>query len=160
MVIEDSKCSPKKFLLEGSLSGLLKWLRFMGYPAEIVSQKLTLEIILKNLDKFFLVTSQETAKILENLGANYLFLPKENLKAQFFYLLYKLKLKPDLCLDLCSLCGEKLIPVKKEDFKERIPEKVWERYKEFNYCPRCDKLYWAGDHIKRLKTRFRELVKY
>ncbi|MGC9141845.1 MAG: Mut7-C RNAse domain-containing protein [Caldimicrobium sp.] len=148
----------KTFFLEASLSGLCKWLRFLGYKAIIATGKLTKEEILKNQDKFFLITSPKTAEILDKLQIDYLLLPRDSLRTQLLILLGKLNLKPELSLDLCTLCGTKLIPIKKEAFKERIPPKVWEKYSEFNYCPKCDKLYWKGDHIKRLKRRFKKLI--
>ncbi|MGB9761460.1 MAG: hypothetical protein C0197_04580 [Caldimicrobium thiodismutans] len=148
----------KTFFLEASLSGLCKWLRFLGYKAIIATGKLTKEEILKNQDKFFLITSPKTAEILDKLQIDYLLLPRDSLRTQLLILLGKLNLKPELSLDLCTLCGTKLIPIKKEAFKERIPPKVWEKYSEFNYCPKCDKLYWEGDHIKRLKRRFKKLI--
>ncbi len=148
----------KTFFLEASLSGLCKWLRFLGYKAIIATGKLTKEEILKNQDKFFLITSPNTAEILDKLQIDYLLLPRDSLRTQLLILLGKLNLKPELSLDLCTLCGTKLIPIKKEAFKERIPPKVWEKYSEFNYCPKCDKLYWEGDHIKRLKRRFKKLI--
>ncbi|MGC8872233.1 MAG: Mut7-C RNAse domain-containing protein [Caldimicrobium sp.] len=148
----------KTFFLEASLLGLCKWLRFLGYKAIIATGKLTKEEILKNQDKFFLITSPKTAEILDKLQIDYLLLPRDSLRTQLLILLGKLNLKPELSLDLCTLCGTKLIPIKKEAFKERIPPKVWEKYSEFNYCPKCDKLYWEGDHIKRLKRRFKKLI--
>lgn len=146
------------FLLEASLHGLAKWLRFMGINTLTLNEKITTEIIQKHTDKFFLVTSKATAQILEKMGINFLLLPRGPLKAQLTFLLLKLELKPSLSLELCSICGEKLIPVKKDLFKERIPPKVWELCEDFNYCARCDKLYWEGDHVKRMWERFRALI--
>jgi uncharacterized protein with PIN domain len=149
----------RDFFLEASLSGLAKWLRFMGYRVSLAEKKITPEVISNNQDKFFLITSPETASLLERHHLSYLLLPRGSLKQQLFFLIHKLNLKSSLSLDICTLCGEKLISVKKEDFRERIPPKVWERYQDFNYCPKCDKLYWEGDHIKRLRKRFRALLK-
>lgn len=149
----------KIFFLEASLSGLAKWLRFMGYKAELTKKKITPKVISENQDKFFLITSFETASLLEKYNLKYLLLPRGSLKQQLFFLIHKLNLKTSLSLDICTLCGEKLILVKKEDFRDKIPPKVWKRYKKFNYCPKCDKLYWEGDHIKRLKKRFKAFLK-
>lgn len=154
------KPSEKTFFLEASLSGLAKWLRFMGIKTEISDRKITLEEIQRNKDKFFLITSQETAQILEKMNLNYLLLPRGELKTQLLYVIHKLDLSTNLTLNLCSLCGEKLIPVDKELFKEKIPPKVFEKYREYNYCPKCDKLYWQGDHIKRLKKKFKKLLSF
>lgn len=148
----------KIFYLEASLTGLAKWLRFVGLKAVIAKNKITTREILQNKDKFFLITSYETAKILEKYHIDYLLLPRENLKNQLKFFFYYFNLPRKLSLDICSLCGEPLIPVKKENFKEKIPTKVWEKYNTYNYCPKCDKLYWEGDHVQRIKKKFKELL--
>lgn len=148
----------KIFYLEASLVGLAKWLRFMGLKVEITKNKITPREILQNKAKFFLITSYETAKLLEKYHVDFLLLPRDSLKNQLNFFLFYFNLTPKLSLNICSLCGEPLIPVKKEDFKEKIPPKVWRKYSTYNYCPKCDKLYWEGDHIKRLKKKFKELL--
>ncbi|AEH23375.1 protein of unknown function DUF82 [Thermodesulfobacterium geofontis OPF15] len=148
-----------EFFLEAGLKGLNKWLRFFGYKTQVCENKIDKEIILKHKDKIFLITSPSTAKLLEKAGIKYLLLPRESLKAQLTVLVHKLNLNTELKLNLCSICGEELISVKKEDFKELIPLKVYQFYNEFNYCPKCKKLYWEGDHIKRLKERLKNLIK-
>ncbi|MCS7150719.1 MAG: Mut7-C RNAse domain-containing protein [Caldimicrobium sp.] len=147
------------FYLEASLSGLAKWLRFLGYEAILEKGKITPDKIITYKDKIFLITSLVTAELLEKAGLRYLLLPRESLSAQLFFLIHKLGLKAELSLDICTICGERLLPAKKEEFHDRIPPKVWKRYRDFNYCPRCDKLYWEGDHIKRIKRKFRKLIK-
>ncbi len=147
-----------KFFLEASLKGLNKWLRFFGYKTWVCEGKITREEILKHRDKIFLITSPATAETLEKAGVKYLLLPRESLKSQLVLLVNKLNLNTELKLNICSICGEELIPVNKEDFKELIPPKAYQFYDEFNYCPRCKKLYWEGDHIKRLKKRLRTLL--
>ncbi len=146
------------FILEGSLKGLNKWLRFLGYRTEICEKKITKETLLQNKDKVFLITSLETAEIAKKIGVKFLLLPKENLKTQLFMVITKFNLTPKLKLDLCSLCGEKLIPVQKENFKDEIPPRVYQSINKYNYCLKCKKLYWEGDHIKRLKEKFRKLL--
>lgn len=148
-----------EFFLEGSLKGLNKWLRFLGYKTIVWENKITKEEIFKYKDKIFLLTSLSTAKILEKAGIKYVLLPRDELKAQILLLINKLNLNTELKLNICSICGEELISVKKEEFKELIPPKVYQFYNEFNYCPNCKKLYWEGDHIKRLKEKFERLIK-
>jgi len=147
-----------EFFLEASLKGLNKWLRFLGYKTEICEGKITKEEVFKHKNKFFLITSPKTAEILGKAGIKYLLLPRDTLKAQFKMLINKLNLNTELKLNICSICGKELVPVKKEAFKDLIPPKVYQFYDEFNYCPRCKKLYWQGDHIKRLEERLKSLV--
>ncbi|QER42332.1 hypothetical protein F1847_06085 [Thermodesulfobacterium sp. TA1] len=147
-----------KFFLEESLKGLGKWLRFIGFQVIFCKGKITDQEILKHKDCFFLITSPETASKLEKAGVKFLLLPRENLKTQLKLCINRLNLTTDLQLNICTLCGTELIPVNKEDFKDLIPEKVYRFYNEFNYCPLCQKLYWEGDHIKRLKEKFKKLI--
>jgi len=146
------------FYLESSLRGLAKWLRFLGYKAEFAQHRIDLKTVLENREKFFLITSEETARMLEKAGANFLLLPRDNLKAQIKRLLNKLNLDPELKLDICTVCGVDLIPVNKEDYKEKIPPKAYELYDEFNLCPSCGRVYWEGDHVQRIKEKWKELT--
>jgi len=147
-----------EFFLEASLKGLNKWLRFLGYKTTICKNKITRKEILKHKNKIFLITSPITAEFLEKVGVKYLLLPRDSLKAQLKMLVNKLNLNTELKLNVCSLCGEELVSVKKEAFKDLIPPKVYQFYDEFNYCPQCKKLYWQGDHIKRLEERLKSLI--
>ena len=146
------------FYLESSLRGLAKWLRFLGYKAEIAQHRIELKTVLENREKFFLITSEETARMLENAGAEFLLLPRDNLKAQIKRLLNKLNLDPELKLDICTICGVELISVSKEDYKEKIPPKAYELYDEFNLCPSCGRIYWEGDHVQRIKEKWKNLI--
>ncbi len=147
-----------KFFLEGALKGLAKWLRFFGYVAKVWEKRLEWEVIYKHRDWFFLITSPETARLLDRAGLKYVLLPRDSVKKQLRFLIKKLEIKPELSLDICSVCGEKLIPVSKEEVKGKVPERVYKLYQEFNYCPGCGRIYWQGDHIKRLYQRLKAIV--
>jgi uncharacterized protein with PIN domain len=147
-----------KFFLEGSLKGLAKWLRFFGYTAEVWEKRLEWEVIYKHKDWYFLITSPETARLLDKAGLKYALLPREDLKKQLRFLIKKLEIDPKLSLDRCSVCGEKLVPVSKESIKDRVPPRVYKFYEEFNYCPGCGRIYWEGDHIKRLRERLKKFI--
>ena len=146
------------FYLEASLTGLAKWLRFLGYRVEVSRGKINLDTILENRDKFFLITSEETAKILEKVGVKYLLLPRMGLRAQLKHLIIKLNLNTELKLNICTICGVELVPIKKEAYRERIPQKAYELYEEFNLCPSCGRVYWEGDHVKRIKRKWQDLI--
>jgi uncharacterized protein with PIN domain len=143
-----------KFFLEGSLKGLSKWLRFMGYQTEICENRITKEEVFLHKDKIFLITSPETAEMLEKAGVKYVLLPREGIENQLFFIFHKLGLKPELKLDICTVCGARLIPIQKEKVKDKVPPRVFELYENFNFCPGCQRIYWEGDHIKRLKKKF------
>ena len=54
-------------------------------------------------------------------------------------------------LTRCLLCNTPLQPIDKAKVRERIPPTVDRCFDRFDYCPKCDKVYWHGDHYKRMK---------
>ena len=147
-----------EFYLEGSLHGLGKWLRFLGYRCSVCEKTLDLKEIIANRDKTFLITSLSTAEVLKKLGLNYLVLPRQDLKAQLRLVITKFNLNTELTLDICSVCGHRLIPVEKEKVKDSVPPRVYKSYDEFNLCPGCGRIYWEGDHVQRLKSKLKKLI--
>jgi len=147
-----------EFYLEASLHNLAKWLRFFGYKAWICEKKLNLEEILKHRDKIFIVTSEETARMLEKIGVKYLLIPRHDFKAQLNFLINRLNINPELKLNICSVCGHELVEVSKEEVKELVPPRVFKLYDRFCLCPGCNRVYWQGDHIKRLKNKLKKIL--
>jgi uncharacterized protein with PIN domain len=55
----------------------------------------------------------------------------------------------------CLLCNTPLIPAD-ENLYARIPEASRAHVKEVLYCRSCDKLYWHGSHVRRMKKQLSE----
>lgn len=84
----------------------------------------------------------------------YLYIKEDKLENQLDQIKSELKvsLKPNLVR--CIECNEKLIKVKKEDVKNKIPPYVYKTQKNFLYCKNCDKYYWRGTHYQNIKNTF------
>lgn len=84
----------------------------------------------------------------------YLYIKEDKLENQLDQIKLDLKvsLKPNLIR--CIECNEKLIKVKKEDVKNKIPPYVYKTQKNFLYCKNCDKYYWRGTHYQNIKNTF------
>lgn len=84
----------------------------------------------------------------------YLYIKEDKLENQLDQIKSELKisLKPNLVR--CIECNEKLIKVKKEDIKNKVPPYVYKTQKNFLYCKNCDKYYWRGTHYQNIKNTF------
>ena len=84
----------------------------------------------------------------------YLYIKEDKLENQLDQIKSELKisLKPNLVR--CIECNEKLIKVKKEDVKNKVPPYVYKTQKNFLYCKNCDKYYWRGTHYQNIKNTF------
>lgn len=57
----------------------------------------------------------------------------------------------------CLRCNALLQPVPKESVRDRLPPRTAQSYDQFQVCPGCDRLYWAGSHYAHMQ-RFIEHV--
>jgi uncharacterized protein len=57
----------------------------------------------------------------------------------------------------CLRCNVLLQPVSKELIRDRLPPRTAQCYRQFQICPGCDRVYWAGSHYEHMQ-RFIERV--
>jgi uncharacterized protein len=58
----------------------------------------------------------------------------------------------------CMACNGALEPVSKDQAQALVPERSFERYKEFHRCEQCGRIYWKGSHYARMRRWIEELA--
>lgn len=58
----------------------------------------------------------------------------------------------------CLCCNEPLQPVDKAEVLERLPPAVAAGQQVFKRCPACQRVYWPGDHYRRMRAMLGEVV--
>jgi len=148
-----------KFICDDNLGKLAKWLRILGYDTlfsqdiedtELVSTALKEERIILSRDQQ-LKRFKSAEKNLFLLSLNQ---PLEQLKE----VLKKFNLKPDErnLFTRCLVCNQVLVPISKKEVENKVPPFVFKTQEKFFYCSKCDKLFWAGTHVKNLKKKISE----
>jgi len=141
-----------KFVADATLGKLAKWLRILGYD--------TLFCRNPDIDSLTKLAEKENRIILtRNTG----FLKKRTLPCQFVRNTEPLEqlretadafhLGKNRMFSLCAVCNEKLVPAKKEDVQNRVPEFVYLNIDSYHICPGCKRVFWAGTHTKEMKKR-------
>jgi len=51
----------------------------------------------------------------------------------------------------CLSCNAPLTPVPRTVIRDRVPARVYGRFRIFTQCRRCERVYWRGTHFKRLQ---------
>jgi len=148
-----------KFICDDNLGKLAKWLRTLGYDTlfsqeiedtELVSTALKEERIILSRDQQ-LKRFKSAEKNLFLLSLNQ---PLEQLKE----VLKKFNLKPEEKnhFTRCIACNTVLVPAPKKDVENKVPPFVFKTQEKFFYCSKCNKLFWAGTHVKNLKKEISE----
>lgn len=59
----------------------------------------------------------------------------------------------------CLKCNTLLQPVAREDVKELVPPKSYEASQKFLRCPGCQRIYWPGTHVERMRKMLEASLK-
>ncbi len=140
-----------KFIADCHLGKLAKYLRLMGidtlYFPHIEDDKM---IEIANNEQRTILTRDRCLSQRKN--APVFFLEPKETQAQLKLLidLYKLQEYP-ISFSRCIVCNTPLQMIEKEKVLESLPKKVKKYFDYFEYCPKCDRVYWRGDHYRRMK---------
>ncbi len=58
----------------------------------------------------------------------------------------------------CMECNTPLQNISKDNAANRVPKRVLKRNDSFTYCPKCNQIFWQGDHTKRLRKKFLKVL--
>jgi len=147
-----------KFIADIMVGKLARYLRMAGYDVMYINNASDDEIIkiARETDRIILTRDSLmlTRREFKKGIIKYLFIKDDKLKNQLDQIKSDLKvsLKPNLVR--CIECNRKLIKVKKEEIKNKVPPYVYKTQKNFLYCKKCDKYYWRGTHYQNIKKAF------
>ena len=146
-----------KFIVDGMLGTIAKWLRILGYYT-IFDSKLNDDDILKiaKRESLTIITAdRELYKRSRKEKIPVIFFSIKNLKIEDILALLSLKLNVRLYIDLnntrCPLCNTPLVWVPKEKVKDIVPKRIYNNYDKFLYCSKCNKAYWPGSHFNNMR---------
>jgi len=149
-----------RFVADGMLGRLTRWLRMLGhdvkYSSELGDKKL-IEIA-KTEGRILLTRDLELYQQATVRGVES-FLVEEKREAEKLAALAKrfnFKLEIDMALSRCPKCNAGIRPITKEKVLDRIPEKTASKYEDFWECNNCGQVYWRGAHWKRISEALRE----
>ncbi len=150
-----------KFIADIMVGKLARYLRMAGYDV-LYENTASDDHIVKVAEKTGRVVLTRDTLMLErkefkNGTIKYLCIEDDNLKNQLKQVKTELKIPLEPNLIRCIECNQKLLKVKKEDVKDRVPPYVFKTQKNFMYCKKCDKYYWRGTHYQNIKKIFQEI---
>lgn len=146
-----------KFLCDEMLKGLARWLRAAGYDTLIEADGRSDRSLLERAagEGRLLVTRDR--KLLEhrNAAGVVLLLRANGLEACAHELAARLDLdwlhRP---FSRCLVCNTELTNAAPALW-EQVPPGARAAVRELRYCPCCDKVFWAGGHVRRMDRRLR-----
>lgn len=157
--MKNNKSTEKpRFIADCHLGKLAKYLRFMGYDTLYFPQIDDNDLIdLANKDGRVILTRDR--ELSERKKAHCVLLQSVEMEKQLQEIVRMFDLqKYRAHFRRCIVCNEPLEIVDKEDVLDRLPTKVIKYFSHFEICKSCDRIYWHGDHYKRMKAFLEKLL--
>ena len=149
---------PPAFAVDAMLGRLARWLRALGfdtfYLAGIDDHKL---VALANRETRILLTRDR--HLVEHLRPDRsLLLTSGKPLAQLEHVVREFRLRPTTDLfNRCLICNTRLRPATPLEIENRVPEGSRQLPGPFLVCPACDRLYWPGSHVRRMRHALAKL---
>jgi uncharacterized protein with PIN domain len=149
-----------KFIVDGMLGKLTRWLRMLGqdviYSAQLNDSEL-LELAKKG-NLILLTKDLELYKraVVRGIDALYLEGKKESERLAELGKRFGLTLTIDMEKSRCPLCNAKLFPASKELLSSQLEKNTFLYYDKFWKCPDCGQVYWQGAHWKHISNTIDE----
>jgi uncharacterized protein with PIN domain len=150
-----------RFLLDGMLGKLTRWLRMLGYEAAYENDRTDDDLLsIAKQESYILLTSDEELYRTANFRGVQSFLIRGKTEPQRLAELaerYKLRLDIDTSESRCPSCGSTIKETPKEDVRSSIPAATFKVYNTFWVCtnPNCAKVYWQGSHWRKIEQTLR-----
>lgn len=137
-----------KYLTDGTLSKLAKWLRLLGFDTIVYPYEAGRKMLnLANSEKRIALTRRLDMLERQFSGQLY-FVAGIGIGNQLKEVIAKfsLTIEKEKIFSICLKCNERLYPVKKEEVYNLVPPYVFANCSKYNKCPTCLRIYWAGTH--------------
>jgi len=143
-----------KFLADGMLGKLARWLRMLGHDV-LYNTKLSdneLLSLAKAEGRVLLTRDFELYKRAVGRGLEGLYMEGKRESDQLAEVAkrYGIALEIDMDRSHCPLCNTTLQPADKEQLKDKLEPNTYRYYDRFWQCPNCGQIYWQGAHWKQI----------
>ena len=148
-----------RFIVDDMLGKLAVRLRMLGFDTSFYHDTADSFLLRKSKEEDRILLTRDSS-LIKVRGANAFFIPSKKLKDQIRQVIekYNLKVSPSNMFSRCSVCNEPLKDLPKEEVKGKVPPVVFKLFKEFAYCPKCDKYYWKGTHYEKIIEELKDFI--
>ena len=149
-----------KFIADGMLGKLTRWLRMLGHDVEYSNElnDAELSMIAKKERRTLLTKDLELYQraIAKGIDAFYLEGRTEAERLAELAERFNIPLVIDLKNSRCPRCNTKRRSTLKEKLVGKVEKNTFTYYDDFWECPKCGHIYWQGAHWGRIRATLEE----
>lgn len=141
-----------RFIVDGMLGALVRWLRICGYEARYIQNAPDEELLEQAAEKGLVLLTRDRLlfRKAQRAGLEAFLVEGKDDAEKLASVSKQFQLSLNAEKSRCPNCGAILKPVVKETLKDRVPPRTLRAYDEFWVCGSCGKAYWKGSHWKNI----------
>ena len=144
-----------KFLVDGMLGRLARWLRIMGYDTAYHPNLQDQELARMARAQGRVLLTRDT-ELARRKGIHCLLIEDQGLEDQIRQIFQELQLSPispRMDLPRCPVCNASLEEASADEVRGRVPLHIARTQQQFRRCLQCNRVYWAGTHVERMQEQ-------
>jgi len=149
-----------KFVLDGMLGKLARWLRMLGYDVKYSNSLDDAQLLAmaKEEKRILLTRDFELYQHATAKGVDAFYMEGQTEAERLAELArrFDVQLEIDMATSRCPKCNARVKPVSREEVEGRVEKSTFEHYGEFWKCPKCGQIYWQGAHWTRIRKTLEE----
>ena len=153
-----------KFIADGMLGKLTRWLRMLGQDVKYSNQSEDEELIMTaNKEHRVLLTRDlelYQRAIAKGIEAFYVEGRTEAEKLAELAKRFDFPLTIDLKRSRCPRCNTKIRPTPKEKLASKVEKNTFIHYDKFWKCSKCGHIYWQGAHWEGIRVTLEKAKKF
>jgi uncharacterized protein with PIN domain len=141
-----------RFFADAMLGRLARWLRILGYDTAYEEDIEDADLVRRAVDEARIILTRDRL-MPEQWRVEGIHLVKaEEPMAQLREVADAFGLAAEARLfTRCSQCNTVVSETSQEEAAGHVPDDVLQAVNSFKHCPGCDRFYWEGSHVKRMR---------
>jgi uncharacterized protein len=140
-----------KFVLDVHLRKLAAYLRMLGFDAEYLRSTTDARLAQISASQHRILLTRDRGLLKHRAITHGYWVRETNSRGQIAEVMRRFNLARAIRpFTRCMACNGALEPVSIEQAQNLVPERSFERYKDFHRCEKCGRIYWKGSHYARM----------
>lgn len=141
-----------RFVLDTHLGRLAAYLRMIGFDTLYQNDYADQELARISSQEERILLTRDRGLLKRNLVDHGYWLRQTDPRRQLVEIMRRYDLFDAVApFYRCMSCNGLLEPVSREEVLHRLPPRTRQYYQHFRRCCACDKLYWDGPHVQRMR---------
>lgn len=148
-----------RFAVDAMLGRLARWLRVVGLDATWTADVPDADLVRHALEQERWIVTRDRRIGIEWRVPRLLRVESERPVEQLREVLGAFALRGALRLFArCTRCNAALEPLARDAAARLVPPRVLARHERFLRCPVCERVYWEGSHVARMRRTLADLL--